>query len=119
MADRFQNGSLQLAIEFVGGPRDGERLLGSFADGVLTEAANIYRHTEGAGIGKRFWCPCEYTINAVRTMEWEELERLDTRAIAFVARCTKSSSGATSGERSSSVPGMSARPNRARLRRSA
>ena len=55
----------RVVFEFIGGPRDGERLSGCLEAGMLTEAGAFYRHTNGAEVGKRFWCPTEYSLTAL------------------------------------------------------
>jgi hypothetical protein len=73
----------QIEFEFHGGPRDGERLSGSLVAGVMTEAGAFYRNTDGGQVGQRFWCPCEYSVTALRTMSWEELESLEAIGYRF------------------------------------
>ncbi len=74
---------VQVVFEFLGGPRDGERLCGCLDAGVMTEAGAFYRHTEGAQVGKRFWCPCEYSVAALRTIPWNDLESLEAAGYRF------------------------------------
>ena len=74
---------MRLVIEFVGGPRDGERLLGTVDDGALTEARTFYGYTGGARVGSRFWCTCEYTTAALRTIAWVEVEQLELAGYRF------------------------------------
>jgi hypothetical protein len=73
----------RVVFEFIGGPRDGDRLRGSLEHGVATEVGAIFRHTDGAKVGKRFWCPCEYTLTALRTIPWENLEQLEAAGYRF------------------------------------
>ncbi|HEY4308849.1 MAG TPA: hypothetical protein VGN12_05305 [Pirellulales bacterium] len=74
---------MRIEFEFLGGPRDGERLAGFVEDGVLTEAACVYRYTDGACVGTHFWCKCEYTVNALRTIPWSDIEQLELAGYRF------------------------------------
>jgi hypothetical protein len=73
----------QVVFEFVGGPRDGERLCGCLDRGGLTEAGAFYRHTDGAKVCKQFWCPCEYSVTALRTIPWNDLEAFEAAGYYF------------------------------------
>ena len=73
----------RVVFEFVGGPRDGERLCGCLETGVTSEAGAFYRHTEGAKVGTRFWSPCEYSVAALRTIPWNDLEALEAAGYRF------------------------------------
>ena len=50
---------------------------------MLIEASAFYRHTEGARIGARFWCTCEYTVTALRTVPLDDIEALDAAGYRF------------------------------------
>jgi hypothetical protein len=77
------SGCERVVFEFVGGPRDGERLSGCLDSGALTEAGAFYQYTDGAQVGTRFWCTCESAASAMRTIPWESLEALDAAGYRF------------------------------------
>lgn len=68
---------MSIVVEFLGGPRDGERLSGCL------DAGAFYRHTDGGRIGKRFWCPCEYSLAALRTFPLEQTEAYEAAGYRF------------------------------------
>ncbi|MBX3414135.1 MAG: hypothetical protein KF708_15715 [Pirellulales bacterium] len=72
-----------LVFEFLGGPRDGERLRGHIDDDTMTEAWTLYRHTDGAALGRHFWCACEYSVRALRTLPWQVIEQLEDEGYRF------------------------------------
>ncbi len=73
----------RVEFEFLGGPRDGERLCGRLDTGVLTEAGAFYTYTDCAKIGSRFWCASEYAATALRTLPWDTLEDLEAAGYRF------------------------------------
>src|SRR5690348_9743625 len=74
---------MRVIFDFVGGPRDGERIVGECEDDATTEAACLYRRTVSAGVGQRFWCPCEYTVAALRTIPFDTIECLERVGYRF------------------------------------
>ena len=74
---------MQVIFEFVGGPRDGERLIGVVEDPAFTEAGSYYRHTDQARVGARFWCACEYSVSTFRTIPLVEIEQLEMAGYRF------------------------------------
>jgi len=76
-------GASKVVFEFLGGPRDGERLCGCLVSGAYTEAEAIFRRTERAQIGQSFWCTCEYSRTALRTMPAEHIECLEATGHRF------------------------------------
>lgn len=74
---------MRVVFEFLGGPRDGERLAGRADDVGRTEAANYFAHTGGARIGATFWCASEYAVNALRSTPLTEIERLEAAGYRF------------------------------------
>ncbi|HVU88948.1 MAG TPA: hypothetical protein VHD36_16610 [Pirellulales bacterium] len=74
---------MRIIFEFVGGPRDGERLLGNADEETFTEAGGYYRHTSGATVGGRFWCTCEYTVAALQSIPLADIEQLELAGYRF------------------------------------
>ena len=74
---------MRLMFEFRGGPRDGERLAGSTQEASPSEAGSYYRHTNGAPVGARFWCSCEYACTALRSIPWDKVEQLELAGYRF------------------------------------
>lgn len=85
---------MRIVFEFIGGPRDGERLTGCSED-LATEAGSLYRQTGRATVGYRFWCTCEYSVTALRTIPWVDIEQLEEAGYRFrghvyqIADCVK------------------------------
>jgi hypothetical protein len=74
---------MRVVFEFLGGPRDGERLTGIVDDPMMSEAVSLYGHTIRARQGAQFWCTCEYSVTALRTIPWTEIEQLESVGYRF------------------------------------
>jgi hypothetical protein len=74
---------MKVVFEFLGGPRDGQRLTGVVEDPAMSEAVCLYGHTSRARRGARFWCTCEYSVTALRTIAWTEIEQLESAGYRF------------------------------------
>jgi hypothetical protein len=74
---------MRIVFEFLGGPRDGQRLTGVVEAPAMSEAVSLYRHTSKARRGARFWCTCEYTVAALRTIPWTDIEQLELAGYRF------------------------------------
>ena len=74
---------MRVVFEFLGGPRDGQRLTGTVEEPAMSEAVSLYSHTSRARRGARFWCTCEYSVAALRTIPWTDIEQLESAGYRF------------------------------------
>lgn len=73
----------KVIFQFVGGPHDGRLLSASLDRPDYTEASSIYRDTDNAAVGRRFWCYSEYSLSSLRTTPLQQLERLEANGYRF------------------------------------
>jgi hypothetical protein len=58
-------------------------MTGRADDPAMSEAVSLYRHAGRARRGARFWCTCEYSVNALRTILWDDIEQLESVGYRF------------------------------------
>ena len=59
--------TMKILVEFLNGPRDGDRLESDSDGPTLSDAEGVLRFIADQGLGARFWCPSEYALHVLRT----------------------------------------------------